>query len=49
MSLYTLNSVRLRYGLPDRKLHLIHNGVDTEFWNVDAVSEKVKKKWRKKV
>ena len=48
VSLYTLNSVRLYYGLPDKKLHLIYNGVDADFWNAGQVSEETKKKRRKK-
>jgi len=48
VSLYTLNSIRLYYGIPDEKLHLIYNGVDTDFWDAGKVGEKVKKQWRKK-
>lgn len=48
VSLYTLNSVRLVYGIPDEKLHLIYNGVDTDFWDVEKVSEENKKNLRTK-
>jgi hypothetical protein len=48
VSLYTLNSLRIHYGLPDKKLHLIYNGVDTDFWNAkqvkaDTLTERKKK------
>ena len=39
VSLYTLNSIRLYYGIPDEKLHLIYNGVDTEFWDAMKVDK----------
>ena len=48
VSLYTLNSIRLYYGIPDRKLYLIYNGVDMDFWNANQVSEETMKKRRKK-
>ncbi|MDR3169268.1 MAG: glycosyltransferase family 4 protein [Candidatus Peribacteria bacterium] len=48
VSLYTLNSVRLVYGIPDEKLHLIYNGVDTDFWDAGEVSEERKRQLRKK-
>jgi glycosyltransferase involved in cell wall biosynthesis len=38
VSLYTLNSLRIRYGLPDNKLHLVYNGVEEEFWTMKHVS-----------
>lgn len=37
---YTLNSLRLVYGISDEKLFLAYNGVDYEFWNRKQVSEK---------
>lgn len=40
VSLYTLNSLRLVYGIPDSKLHLIHNGVDYDFWDRKKVDKK---------
>jgi glycosyltransferase involved in cell wall biosynthesis len=46
VSLYTLNSLRLYYGISDAKLHLIYNGVDTEFWNAHHVSEATKRQRR---
>lgn len=48
VSLYTLNSIRLYYGIPDKKLHLIYNGVDSIFWNKDNVSKKVIEEWKNK-
>ncbi|MDR0369944.1 MAG: hypothetical protein LBH96_05600 [Candidatus Peribacteria bacterium] len=40
VSLYTLNSIRVYYGISDKTLHLIYNGVDTTFWNPDKVTKK---------
>ena len=37
VSRYTMNSLRLLYGVSDEKLHLIYNGVDTDFWNSNAL------------
>ena len=37
VSRYTMNSLRLLYGISDDKLHLIYNWVDTDFWNPDAL------------
>ena len=48
VSLYTLNSIRLYYGIPDEKLHLIYNGVDTDFWDAKNVSERTLQGRRKK-
>ena len=48
MSLYTLNSLRIRFGVADEKLHLVYNGVDVEFWDAGKVSEAKKREWRKK-
>ena len=33
-----MNSVRLVYGIPDKKIIMIHNGVDTNFRNPEEVS-----------
>ncbi len=33
VSTYTLNSLRISYNIPDKKMRMIHNGVDTDFWN----------------
>ncbi|MEI7920250.1 MAG: glycosyltransferase family 4 protein [bacterium] len=34
------------YRIPDKKLTMIHNGVDTNFWNPDEVSPLEIKTWR---
>ncbi len=47
ISQYTLNSLRLLYGIPDEKLFLIHNGVDYDFWNISNVSEYDMIDWKK--
>ena len=39
VSLYTLNALRLVYGIPDKKLFLAYNGVDYEFWSREKVSK----------
>ena len=39
MSLYTLNSLRLVYGISDEKLFLAYNGVDYDFWDREKVSQ----------
>lgn len=39
VSLYTLNSLRLVYGIPDEKLFLAYNGVDYDFWDREKVSQ----------
>jgi len=38
VSTYTLNSLRISYNIPDKKILMIHNGVDTNFWNPTKVS-----------
>ncbi|MEI7558458.1 MAG: glycosyltransferase [bacterium] len=38
VSWYTMNSLRMVYGIPDKKIVMIHNGVDTNFWDPEAVS-----------
>lgn len=37
VSQYTMNSIRLAYGISDKKIHMIHNGVDTHFRSPDQV------------
>lgn len=38
VSYYTMNALRLVYGIPDDKIKMIYNGVDTHFRNKDEVS-----------
>lgn len=38
VSYYTMNSLRLTYRIPDKKIIMIHNGVDTNFRNPDEVT-----------
>lgn len=38
VSYYTMNALRLVYGIPDAKVKMIYNGVDTHFRNKDMVS-----------
>lgn len=38
VSQYTMNSIRLVYGVSDKKITMIHNGVDTHFRNPDEVA-----------
>ena len=33
-----MNSLRLTYRIPDKKIIMIHNGVDTNFRNPDEVT-----------
>jgi hypothetical protein len=33
-----MNSLRLVYGIPDKKIKMIYNGVDTNFRNPDEVT-----------
>ena len=42
VSLYTLNSLRLVYAIPDRKLHLIYNGIDKDFRSSKLVTKEEK-------
>lgn len=42
VSLYTLNALRLCYGIPDNKLQLIHNGVDMEFRDLQKITKEEK-------
>lgn len=47
VSRYTLNSLRLLYGIPDYKLSVVYNGVDYDFWNIDKVEEQAIVDWKK--
>jgi len=47
VSRYTMNSLRVVYGIPDHKLKTIYNGVDTDFWDPKLVGEKEIKLWKK--
>ena len=38
VSYYTMNSLRLVYGIPDKKIKMIYNGVDANFRNPEEVS-----------
>lgn len=42
VSLYTLNSLRLVYAIPDRKLHFIYNGIDKDFRSPKLVTKEEK-------
>jgi glycosyltransferase involved in cell wall biosynthesis len=46
VSLYTLNSLRIHYGLTDQKLHLIYNGVEADFWNMQHVPQSAITHWQ---
>ena len=46
VSQYTMNSIRLVYGIPDKKIMMIHNGVDTHFRNPEEVSAFDTKSWK---
>ena len=37
VSLYTLNSLRIKWWISDKKLHLIYNWVDNDFWDIKKV------------
>lgn len=39
VSLYTLNSLRIKWWISDKKLHLIYNWVDNDFWNINKVKK----------
>ncbi len=39
VSHYTMNCLRVMYGIPDHKLKVVHNGVDYSFWNKNLVDE----------
>jgi len=34
-----MNSLRLLYGVPDKKIALVYNGVDYDFWNPNLVKQ----------
>ncbi|RKW23076.1 glycosyltransferase family 1 protein [Candidatus Gracilibacteria bacterium] len=48
VSLYTLNSLRIAYGIADEKLRLVYNGVDHNFWDRSKVSTDEKNTIREK-
>lgn len=39
VSTYTLNCIRINYNIKEKKLKMIHNGVDTAFWDSKNVNE----------
>ncbi|MFZ2150634.1 MAG: glycosyltransferase family 4 protein [Candidatus Absconditicoccaceae bacterium] len=39
VSTYTLNSLRISYNISDKKMVMIHNGVDTDFWNPAKINQ----------
>ena len=39
VSLYTLNSLRIKWWISDKKLHLIYNWVDNDFWDIKKVKK----------
>lgn len=46
VSYYTMNALRLVYAIPDQKITMIHNGVDTNFRNSDEIALGDIKTWR---
>lgn len=48
VSLYTLNSLRVKWGISDKKLHLIYNWVDNDFWNMKNVKKSEIDEWKNK-
>lgn len=46
VSHYTMNSLRMVYGIPDKKLTMIYNGVDTNFRNPEEVSSLDIESWK---
>ena len=48
VSQYTMNSLRLVYGVADKKIRMIPNGVDTNFRNPDEVNSMETKDWKNK-
>jgi len=48
VSLYTLNSLRIKWWISDKKLHLIYNGVDNDFWDMEKVKEAEIEEWKNK-
>ena len=47
VSRYTMNSLRLLYGIPDHKLTVVYNGVDYDFRNPTAIDEEEIVQWKK--
>jgi hypothetical protein len=41
-----MNSIRLVYGISDKKITMIHNGVDTNFRNPEEVNAVDIKTWK---
>jgi len=39
VSQYTMNCLRINYWIADQKMSVIHNGVDTKFWNIKNISQ----------
>jgi len=39
VSIYTLNSLRISHNIEDKKLKMIHNWVDTDFWNPEKINK----------
>ena len=48
VSQYTMNSIRLVYGIPDKKISMIHNGVDIHFRNPNELEISDIKLWKNK-
>ena len=48
VSLYTLNSLRIKWWISDKKLHLIYNGVDNDFWDMKKVKKSDIDEWKNK-
>ena len=48
VSLYTLNSLRVKWWISDKKLHLIYNWVDNDFWDIKNVKKSEIDLWKKK-
>ena len=48
VSLYTLNSLRIKWWISDEKLHLIYNWVDNDFWDSKKVKKSEIDEWKKK-
>lgn len=47
VSRYTMNCLRVLYGISDNKLKVIHNGVDYDFWNKNNVDDNQILNWKK--
>ncbi|HCB51387.1 TPA: hypothetical protein DEP21_02310 [Patescibacteria group bacterium] len=48
VSRYTMNSLRTLYRIPDKSIEVVYNGVDTDFWSSQQVSEDEILDWKKK-